>query len=225
MPRSNKDAPTLQIDDVSPFMEAYRTLKANIEFASRRKPIRAVAVASAVPGEGKSTTALYLASAYARAGRNVVLIDGDIRKPTLHQVIDRRRSPGLTDYLLDPGMMPSYVLTDTIVGAAFIGAGRSVPNPSDLLASERMTELIALLKQAYDMIIVDTPPILAAIAAKILAAKCDGVVLVLESGKAREKAVLKAKAELTQANANLLGAVLNKLNRKAMDPYYTDYGK
>jgi len=225
MPRSNKDAPALPVDDVSPFMEAYRTLKANIEFASRRKPIRSVAIASATPGEGKSTTALYLASAYARAGQTVVLIDGDIRKPTLHQVIDRRRSPGLSDYLLDPGMMPSYVLKDTFIGAAFISAGRSVPNPSDLLASERMTELIALLKQAYDMVIVDTPPILAAIDAKILAAKCDGVLLVLESGKAREKAVLKAKEELLLANANLLGAVLNKTSRKSNPYYYEGYGK
>lgn len=224
MPRSNKKTPSLQIDELSTFMEAYRTLKANIEFAARRREIRSVAVASASPGEGKSTTALYLAAAYARAGRKVVLVDGDIRKPTLHHVLDRRRSPGLSDYLLDPAMMPQYIVSDTIIGASFIGAGRSVPNPSDLLGSERMSELIALLKQAYDMVIVDTPPILAAIDAKIAAAKCDGVLLVLESGKVKEAAALKAKAELEQANAVLLGAVLNKLDRKALEPY-TDYGQ
>src|SRR5690606_39779455 len=102
MPGLHKALRDLDLDVAAPFMEAYRTLKANIEFAARRKDIRAVAVASAGPGEGKSTTALYLAATYARARKSVVLVDADTRKPTLHMALERRRGPGLTDYMLDP---------------------------------------------------------------------------------------------------------------------------
>lgn len=219
MPRVNKAVPNLDLDVASPFMEAYRTLKANIEFAARRKDIRAVAVASAGPGEGKSTTALYLAATYARARKSVVLVDADTRKPTLHMALERRRGPGLTDYMLDPSLELRDIAYDTIIGASFIGAGTSVPNPSDLLSSDRADELFTQLRRTYDIVIVDTPPLLAAVDAKIAAAKCDGVLLVMESGKMKEATAKKVRSELDQANAVLLGAVLNKLPRKALGSY------
>ncbi|WP_309121679.1 CpsD/CapB family tyrosine-protein kinase [Paenibacillus sp.] len=227
MPRLNsKSTVSLHGDVSSPFSEAYRTLKINIDFAAvgLTVSIATIAVTSAAPGEGKTTTALQLAAAYARGGKNALLVDGDIRKPSLHSLTGRGGGIGLTDYLADPNTVLFDIVHDSpLERMSVMTAGTPVPNPSDLLASDRLDSLLQELKRRYDVIVIDTPPVLGAIDAKIVASKCDGVLFVVEGGKVKRDAAKKALDELNQAKARILGATLTKVHRKDAQkyPYYS----
>ncbi len=211
----------------SPISEAYRTLRTNLEFTSLDKPITSMVVTSAAPEEGKSTTLANLAVTMAQAGKRVILVDCDLRRPSLHRMFDAKNAPGFTDMMRDDALMKNPPLQETkISGLRLLASGTLPPNPSELLASRRMNDAITALQQHADVILFDAPPIIAVTDAAVLASKVDAVLLVLSAGKTKREHARKAKALLDKVNARLIGTVLNNVKGEAsMYQYYSSEEK
>lgn len=215
----------MEANPKSPVAEAYRYLRTNIEFSSIDEPIRTVMVTSAQPGEGKSTTIANLAIAYAQSGKNVLIIDADLRKPTIHRLFNKSNRSGLTSLLSGQHHLEELSLETHIGHLDVLTAGPSVPNPSEILSSKRMAALITDLRDTYDIILIDTPPAVAVTDAQIISAQSDGVILVVNSRKVKKDLALRAKAGLQHVKAKLLGVVLNNKSRsEAESSYYYYYG-
>jgi capsular exopolysaccharide synthesis family protein len=196
----------------SPISEAYRTLRTNLEFASLDKVLKTVVVTSAGVGEGKSTTLANLAVVSAEAGRKVILVDADLRRPTLHQVFDLDNDKGLTTAMMDEAALASPPIQETSVPGLFVlPSGPLPPNPADLMGSRRMEEVIAALADQADGVFFDTPPVVAVTDAAVLATKVDGVLLVVSAGKTRREVARTAVQRLNQINARLVGTVLTNV--------------
>jgi capsular exopolysaccharide synthesis family protein len=209
----------MQINPESPAFEAYRTLRTNIDFSAFDRTVKAITITSANRGEGKTSTALNLAVAYAQAGKKVMLVDADLRKPALHLAFNWENSRGLTNYLANQIAIHEIIRETPIENLSLIVSGHIPPNPSELLASPRMSVLLTELKDKYDIILFDTSPALTLTDAKIMAAASDGVLLVVEYGKVKRDVAKKMKDDLSLVKANLLGIVLNKLNTKDAAAY------
>jgi capsular exopolysaccharide synthesis family protein len=207
--------------------ESFRQIRTNLQFAHVGHKSKAVLVTSSVPGEGKSTTATNLAIAIAQGGQSVVLIDADLRRPRVDEYLGLERNAGLTtaligradvEDLLQPwGTDELYILT----------AGQIPPNPSELLGSDAMKQLITRLEQKFDAVIIDAPPLLPVTDAAVLAQEVGGVVLVVGSSKVRLPDLHKSLGNLEMVNADLLGVVFNLLPNKGPDAYaysYYSYG-
>lgn len=220
---TNKRPIITDINPKSPISEAYRTLRTNIEFSSFDEHIRVIMLTSAGPGEGKSTTAANLAVAFAQAGKKVLIMDADLRKPTLHHTFSKTNRWGLTNIIAGQAEVKEVISQTEINNLDLLASGPIPPNPSELLASKRMSALLEELKLIYDIIIVDTPPALAVTDAQIMSTKCDGVILVIDSGKVKREIALKVKMNLEYVNARILGAVLNNIDRKDGESYYYYY--
>ncbi|ADF37985.1 CpsD/CapB family tyrosine-protein kinase [Priestia megaterium] len=206
-----------------PVAEQYRTIRTNIQFSDADEEIKALLVTSSGSAEGKSTTASNLATVYAQQGLKVLLIDADLRKPTAHYTFRLENHAGLTNVLTRQSTLGQGVQESEVPNLYLLTSGPIPPNPAELLSSNQMTELLKEMKQEFDMVIFDTPPILAVADAQILASQVDGSILVVSSGKTDKEAALKAKELLVNAKSKLLGAVLN--NRKVYDEnYYYYYG-
>ncbi|TEU19434.1 MAG: polysaccharide biosynthesis tyrosine autokinase [Anaerolineales bacterium] len=199
-------------DPRSPVSEAYRTLRTNLDFSSLDKPIKTMLVTSTGPDEGKSTVLANLAVATAQTGRKVILVDCDLRRPALHNVFNLKKDVGLTTMVVDDAAMESPPLQDTgVEGLQIVSSGPLPPNPSELLGSRRMEEIIAALLERADVVLFDAPPVVAVTDAAVLATKVDGVLLVINAGGTKRDYARVAKARLEKVNANLLGAVLNNV--------------
>lgn len=199
-------------DPRSPVSEAYRTLRTNLDFSSLDKPIKTMLVTSAGPEEGKSTVLANLAVTTAQAGKKVILVDCDLRRPTLHNIFNLKNDVGLTTMVVDDAAMKSPPLQDTgVEGLQLVSSGPLPPNPSELLGSRRMEEIIAVLLERADVVLFDAPPVVAVTDAAVLATKVDGVLLVVNAGGTKRDYARAAKARLEKVNANLLGAVLNNV--------------
>ena len=206
----------------SPISEAYRTLRTNLEFSSLDKPIRSMVVTSASPEEGKSTTLANLAVTIAQAGKKVVLVDCDLRRPSQHQIFGARNTPGFTDMMRDDSLMTKPPLQETSEpNLRLLASGTIPPNPSELLASRRMGDVIAALQQQADIVLFDAPPVIAVTDAVVLSSKVDAVLLVVSAGKTKRDHAKKAKAMLEKVNAHLIGTVLN--NAKGESSLYQYY--
>ncbi|WNQ10833.1 CpsD/CapB family tyrosine-protein kinase [Paenibacillus aurantius] len=214
----------MDVNPHSPIAEAYRTLRTNIEFSAVDEEIRVIMINSAQPGEGKSTTAANLAAAYALSGKKVLLIDADLRKPTVHHIFGLSNRFGVTNLLTTPADFKEAVRETHVDNLHVLTSGPTPPNPSELLGSKKMENLVHALKEAFDVLIIDTPPTLAVTDAQIVAALCDGVLLVLESGRIKREIARKAKANLEHVNARILGIVLNNVKRRDGDAPYYYYG-
>jgi non-specific protein-tyrosine kinase len=210
-------------DPRSPVSEAYRTLRTNLDFSSLDKPIKTMLVTSAGPEEGKSTVLANLAVTTAQAGRRVILVDCDLRRPTLHNIFNLKNDVGLTTMVVDDAAMESPPLRDTgVEGLQLVSSGPLPPNPSELLGSRRMEEIIAALLERADVVLFDAPPVVAVTDAAVLATKVDGVLLVVNAGGTKRDYARAAKARLEKVNANLLGAVLNNVRFDvSLHRYYT----
>lgn len=191
--------------------EQFRTLRTNIEFSSPDKEIRSISVTSASPAEGKSTTAANLAVVFAQTGKKVILIDADMRKPTMHYTFGTNNHRGLSTVLTKQGQLEKTINKTRVLGLDLLTCGPIPPNPAELLSSHAMDSLMIELKKRYDIIIVDSPPILSVTDGQILANKCDGSILVLYSGKTDKELALKAKGKIIASNTKLIGVVLNNL--------------
>jgi non-specific protein-tyrosine kinase len=196
----------------SPVTEAFRSLRTNIQFAGVDKQMRILLVTSAGPTEGKSTVAANLAVVMAQAGLRVVLLDGDLRRPTVHKFFEQSDRTGLTDIMLqDPSRWNGVTKSTTVDNLSMILSGPLPPNPSELLGSKRMRQLFDYLLTSSDMIIVDAPPLLPVTDALVLSQMADGVVLVVNIGATRLPEAIQAKTQMDQAGANIIGAVLNMI--------------
>ncbi|NGY85892.1 CpsD/CapB family tyrosine-protein kinase [Bacillus megaterium] len=207
-----------------PVAEQYRTIRTNIQFSNVDQDIKTIVLTSSGAEEGKSTTSSNLATVYAQQGLKVLLIDADLRKPTGHYTFRLENHIGLTNVLTRQSTLAQAVQESEIPHLSVLTSGPIPPNPSELLASAQMTELLKEMKEKFDMIIFDTPPILAVADAQILANQVDGTILVVSSGKTEKDAALKSKELLSNAKGKLLGVVLN--NRKVEEGnYYYYYGQ
>jgi non-specific protein-tyrosine kinase len=196
----------------SPISEAYRTLRTNLDFASLDQALKTLVVTSAGVGEGKSTTLANLAVVSAQAGRKVVLVDADLRRPTLHTIFGLDNDTGLTTMMMDESALASPPLHSTgVEGLMVLTSGPLPPNPADLLGSSRMEEVIAAVTAGSDQVFFDTPPVVAVTDAAVLATKVDGVLLVVSAGKTRREYARTAVQRLEQINARLVGTVLTNV--------------
>lgn len=199
-------------DPRSPIAEAYRGLRTNLDFSSLDHPLRTLLVTSAAPEEGKSTILANLAVTIAQAGKRVILVDCDLRRPSLHRIFDLDDAHGLTSMVVDEKALAAPPLQETSVpGLQVLPGGPLPPNPAELLGSHRMEEIIGLLADRADIVLFDAPPVIAVTDAVVMASRVDGVLLVISAGKTKREHVQRAKALLDKVNARLVGAVLNNV--------------
>lgn len=200
----------------SPVSEAYRALRTNLDFASLDQALKTLVVTSAGVGEGKSTTLANLAVVSAQAGRKVVLVDADLRRPTLHQIFGLSNETGLTTAMRGEAALASPPVQETSVkGLSVLTSGPLPPNPADLMGARRMEDVIGVLVEQADQVIFDTPPVVAVTDAAVLATKVDGVLLVISAGRTRREQARTAVQRLEQVNARLVGTVLTNLQMEA----------
>ncbi|ASN04222.1 CpsD/CapB family tyrosine-protein kinase [Virgibacillus necropolis] len=204
----------------SPISEQYRTIRTNLQFASVDDELKTMLVTSPGPGAGKSITTANLAVVYAQQGKKVLLIDADMRKPTVHYTFRLDNLHGLSNILVGEGSLEDSTSTTDVDNLDIIPCGPIPPNPSELLGSRKMRTLIHEASLLYDLIIFDTPPVLAVTDAQILANIVDGSLLVIRSNNTENEAAIKAKEALEPAKAKLLGAILNDREKKASNYYY-----
>lgn len=203
-----KDTLITLTDPRSPVAEAFRTLRTNLIFSGLEQPLQTLLVTSAAADEGKSTTLANLAVVMAQGGRNTILVDCDLRRPRLHEVFGVPLSPGFSEWIQgESDQMPSLTATE-IAGLHLLPAGSPAPNPADLLTSRRVEALIDRLKSQADMVLFDGPPVLAVSDAALLAAKLDGVLLVVSAGRTRRDHAQRAKELLEKIRVRVVGAVL-----------------
>lgn len=194
--------------------EAFIELKVNLDFSIKKTGMQSLAVLSVNSGEGRTASCLNLAMAYAKSGKKVVIIDSDLRKPSIHVTFGDPNQIGLSQYLSKRASYEGIIKDSTYPNLMYIPAGAALANPAELLVSTEMDTLMQELKNRFDVIIVDTPPAQTYIDAKIMAAKCDGVLLVMEYGKVRPAAAQRLQEELAHAEAPLVGILLNKVTAK-----------
>lgn len=209
----------------SPISEAYRTLRTNIQFTGVDFETRKIMITSAGPGEGKSSTVANLAVSLAQAGKSVLIIDADMRNPTQHKLFNLNNWEGLSRTLFQDRDMElaKYWQETEVPGLRVLTAGPIPPNPAELLGSKRMRWLLDEAGREFDMVIIDTPPVIAVADSSILAREIDGVILVLASGEVSRDYAARAKEQLEKVGAKILGAVLNKVEMKTKEHYYYYY--
>lgn len=207
-------------DPSSPISEQYRTIRTNIEYSSVEGEIRSIVVTSSAPGEGKSTTASNLAIVFAQQGKKVLLIDADMRKPTVHYTFQLDNTYGLTNILTKQKTLQEVTQISNIENLQILTSGPIPPNPAEILGSKGMDELLTDVAEKFDLVILDTPPVLAVTDAQILANKCSGTILVIKSGATEIEAAKKSKELLLNSKGRLLGTVLNQKQAKDSHYYY-----
>ncbi|MET3287782.1 polysaccharide biosynthesis tyrosine autokinase [Brevibacillus fluminis] len=205
-------------DPKSPIAEAYRTLRTNIQFTSFNKELRSIVVTSADPGEGKTTTIINLGIVMAQSDQKVLLVDADLRRPSIHYKLPLNNEIGLSNLLINQVEWEEAIQTPADVGFDVITSGPIPPNPVELINSKQMKELLVRLKTRYNMILIDTPPLLPVTDAQVLSSYVDGVLLVISSGKALGDRVKKAKGLLDHVGGKVIGTILNK--KKVSDMSY-----
>ncbi|KPN14645.1 tyrosine protein kinase [Bacillus australimaris] len=194
--------------------EQFRTIRTNIEFTSIQTRLKSILVTSSLPKEGKSFTAANLAAVFAQQKKRVLLVDADLRKPAVHEYFDLSYHTGLTNVLLNNCSLEEAILPTPIEHLELLPSGTIPPNPAELLSSSVMKQLFYEIEQQYDMVIVDSSPLLPVADAKILANRTDGSILVVLSGKTKIAAVKKSKEVLDGTTGKLLGAMLNGKKEK-----------
>lgn len=211
-------------DPKSPISEIYRTLRTNIKFASFEKNIKTIVFTSAGPDEGKSTVVANLAVTLSRSGSKVIVVEGDLRNPTVHRKFGLHNAYGVTNILVNKDDYKEFLQKSAIDGLDILTCGPKPPNPAEILGSERMRNFLNNLKNDYDYVLVDAPPVVVVTDAALLASMCDGTILVIGSGEAIIEGAVKAAELLKNAKANIIGTVLNKCkNTKIGNYYYKSY--
>lgn len=206
--------------------EAFRVLRTNLQFLGLDKPLKSIVVTSATPGEGKTTTLGNLAAAFAQTGANVCLVDADLRRPMIAKTFGAENWSGLTTALIGQAALEDCLQKSNVPGLTVLPSGPIPPNPAELLGSSRMAKLLAELEQRFDMVLVDTPPVLAVTDAALLAPRVGGVLMVVRSRGVARQQVNRAKEALEAVKANVLGVVLGDVDAEDRSGYnyYYYYG-
>ncbi len=208
----------------SPIAEAYRAMRTNLQFSALDRPLKSLVVTSPNPVEGKSTTLANLGVVMAQAGKSVVLVDSDLRRPMLHKIFQLPNKEGLTSVLLqDEPSLDGHLQETGIENLRVLTSGPLPPNPSELLGSQKMRQLIEQLKSRADVVLFDTPPAIPVTDATVLAIQTDGVLLVADAGRTRRNMARQVVENLRQVGANLLGVALNRLSPRGAGSYYYYY--
>ena len=206
----------------SPNSEAYRTLRTNIQFSTLDQPARTLLVTSPDSAEGKSITCANLAVTMAQAGLKTVLVDSDLRRPVQHKLFGLSNQNGLANALLQEGQpsLDGYLQATEVENLQVLTSGPIPPNPSELLGSRRMRSLVERLGEDNDVLIFDSPSILAVTDATVLATQVDGVLLVTDAGHTRRDIATRARDTLCNVGANILGVVVNRLSARTSGYYH-----
>ena len=212
-------------DPKSPISESYRSLRTNISYASTiDKKIKSLLISSSQPGEGKSTTTANLAIAFAQLRKKTLLVDADLRKPVQHNVFGHPRGPGLSEYLIGDVSDLNLIIHPTKVeNLSIITAGGLPPNPSELLGSDVMSKLVDELESEWDMILFDSPPIVAVTDASMISVELDAIALVVKAGNTERSAVDRALDTIRNVRAPLIGAILNGASQENLGGKYAYY--
>ena len=201
--------------------EAYRTLRTNLMFSSVEHPLHTLMVSSPAESEGKSTVLANLAVTFAQGGHKTILVDSDLRKPSQHDIWGIANERGLTTMMLEDAALSTPPLVDTSVeNLQVLPSGPLPPTPADLLGSQRMSEIIGLLKARASYVLFDSPPVLAVTDAALLGSKLDGVLLVVRSGHTRRDHAARARQALERVHVRIVGAVLSNAPRENAPKYY-----
>lgn len=207
-------------DPRSPAAEAYRTLRTNIQFSSLDKPLQTLLATSTAPDEGKSTTIANLAVTMAQAEQRVILVDCDLRRPTLHSLFELPNEQGLTSLILAQEDAELPLQETAVAGLSLLTSGPLPPRPADILGSRRMEAIIARLRAEADIVLFDTPPVVVVTDAAVLATKVDGVLLIFQAGKTSRDHGRRARQILEKVKANIVGVVLNNAQVEQGYGYY-----
>lgn len=203
----------------APSSEAYRTLRTNIQFSTFDKKVQVIVITSSGPGEGKSTVSANLSVVMAESGKKTLLIDCDQRKPTVHKKFNLSNQKGLSNFLAGETDLENSFNHTKVENLDVMTSGVKPPNPSELLGSKKMGEFLNSLRDKYDFIILDTPPVLMVTDAQLLSSVSDGTILVVSSGEAQREGAMKAKELLEQVNTKILGVILNKVEESSRSNY------
>lgn len=208
-------------DKSSPISEQYRTIRTNIQYSMVDRDLKTLVITSSGPSEGKSTSSANLAVVFANSGKRVLLVDADMRKPTVSKTFAIPNSFGLSTLLGSRETLLHQVIQSSgIANLSILSSGPKPPNPSELLSSSRMEELLVELRKQYDLIIFDMPPVVAVTDAQILASKADGTLLIIRENVSKRDSLLKAKELLKMVDANVLGVIYNGARNVADQGYY-----
>jgi succinoglycan biosynthesis transport protein ExoP len=204
----------------SPHAEAYRVLRTNLLFSRKDDKLNTVAVVSAGAGEGKSTTVFNLASVFAQAHQRIIIVDSDLRRPTLHKMLKVTNNLGLTNYLLKQNTLEEVIQTTDLPNLDFLASGKLPSSSLGILSSGQMRELITELKQRYDFVFFDSPPIMGVSDASILASEVDMTLQVIQYRRYPQPMNIRAKQLIEKVGGNLVGIVLNNINMSQDESYY-----
>lgn len=224
MPRPDTCRLVVHDDPKAVSSEAFRTLRTNLQFASPDAKLETILITSSVPAEGKSTVCSNLAVSIVQTGKRVILVDCDLRKPTVHKIFGLNNAVGLTSVLTGQVAVEDALQKTHCEGLSVLTAGPLPPNPAELLQSNVMQEVLKKLKLMGDQVLLDAPPVLPVADSMILSTYVDGVVLVIASRQVPREIALRAKELLQNTNARLLGVVLNQVRYSSDgEQYYYNY--
>jgi capsular exopolysaccharide synthesis family protein len=219
-----KRSELVALDVQSPSSEAFKALRTSMLFATIDQELKAIVITSAELGEGKSRTAANLAIALAQAGYKTLLIDADFRRPSQHRIFGQVRNVGLSNLIIqDAGEGDAVKQVEAVPNLWLLPSGPTPPNPSELLGSARMREVMSKLWRQFSYVIIDTPPVNAVTDASIIAASANATIVVVEQGRTTVPALKHAREMLDRVNAHTIGAVMNKV-RATSGSYYYGYG-
>ena len=204
-------------------LEAYRMLRTNIEFSSSVKKIKKILITSSVTGEGKSTISVNLAKVFALNGQKVLVIDMDLRRPSIHSIMQDNNSDGITACLLDRMNPDEAVRTTDTENMYYINCGDIPMNPTELLASDKLKNIVAALEDTYDLLIFDSPPCSTLADAAILSRLADAIILVVSAGNVKYFEVEQAKSNLEKTGVPILGIVMNNVTYNSHSYKYDYY--
>ncbi len=222
MPQGPAGSLVAHYDPKSPAAESYRSLRTSIQFAGLDHKCRTIVVTSSSPGEGKSTTVANFGVVTAQTGQRVCLVDSDLRRPTLHRIFGLGNARGLTSALLDAVPFAEMAQPTAVPNLFVLTSGPLPPNPAELVGSNRMRESLEAAGAEFDLVMLDSPPVVSVADAIALTAFTDGVVLVVQAGKVPYDVIRRATAQIEAVKGRILGVVMNSVNLKR-DGYYYDY--
>ncbi len=205
----------------SPISEAYRALRTNIQFLRIDEPLKTLVISSPGPSEGKSTTVANLAITTAVAGARTLLVDADLRRPVVHSLFGLDREPGMINMLVEKLPLDSVIRPSGIENLSILPAGAIPPNPSELLGSQKMRDLVKVLAGRFDLVLFDSPPVITVTDTAVLGSQVEGVVLVALAHGTDRRAFARAQTLLANVKANVAGAVLNRIKFGGLSGSYS----